>query len=384
MTEVDFDRAGNSPPSAVPWEERLEDHENKIEEYLRNCQFRGCNPKTTIKTTRSALNSLFRRAVIADQGHPRGGRQLLFWELLDPQRGPYRLGLITTSLVSDDLAPDTIRKYMCDLRYFCEYVLTKPHVPGAGGTTFTQKYGPMGLPFTKYDLPTHAQDKPRRKRYALSPKLRDDFFELLRTDYLPNHPTPHVGARNYSAVVFMAETGARVSEMMSVRSGGEGRDVDYPRERVRLLGKAKPYSGKRIRSVPLTPLAAGVISVFEKTFRPMFIAAAVSEYLFPGERRQQLTKSEFWAAFREMVAFAREAGLPIPEDLTPHDLRRTFATNELERNPLGYRRLLRKLGHSYPSSTAPYIIACDEDEEEGRDDLLEIFVDPYVEKRGAA
>jgi integrase len=242
----------------------------------------------------------------------------------------------------------------------------------------------MVMPFSKYDLPIHAQDKPRRKRYALSPELRDDFFELLRTDYLPNHPTPHVGARNYSAIVFMAETGARVSEMLSVRSGRESGDVDFQRGRVKLLGKGKPYSGKRIRSVPLTPLAAEVISVFEKTFRPMFAVAAVSDFLFPGERGEQFTKFELWAAFREMVAFAREAGLPIPEDLTPHDLRRTFATNELERNPLGYRRLLRKLGHSYPSSTAPYIVACDDDEEEGRDDLLEIFVDPYVERRGAA
>jgi integrase len=384
MSDSVIDSASVQAPGVIPWEERVHDNDNKIEEYFRNCHFRGCNPDTTIRALRTEIHSLLRRVEVADPAHPQGKRQLLIWELLDPRRGPYYLGLLIASLVADDLAPDTRRKYMSDLRYFCEYVMAKPHVPGAGGLTLTEKYGPLALPFTRYDQPVHAQDRPRKKRYALAPKLRDDFFEILRTDYLPNHPTPHVAARNYTAVVLKAEVGARLSELVGIRSGGESRDIDYPKGTVRLFGKAKPYSGKRIRRVPLTPLAAEVLSVFEKVFRPMFLRSAGSEYLFPGERREQFTKYEFWKAFKEMVAFAGEAGLPVPEDLKPHDLRRTFATNELEKNPLGYRGLLRKMGHSYPSSTAPYIIACDEDEEETRGDLIDIFIDPYVDKRGAA
>ena len=27
----------------VPWEEQFEDHENKMEEYIQNCIFRGCS-----------------------------------------------------------------------------------------------------------------------------------------------------------------------------------------------------------------------------------------------------------------------------------------------------------------------------------------------------
>lgn len=72
--------------------------------------------------------------------------------------------------------------------------------------------------------------------------------------------------------------------------------------------------------------------------------------------------------------------MQVPDDLRPHDLRRTFATNELQKNPLAYRKVLKHLGHSYPSSAAPYLIATDEDVEEEQGDLIDIFVDPHIDK----
>ena len=86
--------------------------------------------------------------------------------------------------------------------------------------------------------------------------------------------------------------------------------------------------------------------------------------------------------FRKIVELAREAGVPLPEDLRPHDLRRTCATLALELNPLEYRKVLRKLGHTYPSSAAPYLIATDADVEDEQSDLIDIFVSPYIVKRG--
>jgi len=44
--------------------------------------------------------------------------------------------------------------------------------------------------------------------------------------------------------------------------------------------------------------------------------------------------------------------------------------------------VLKHLGHSYPSSAAPYLIATDEDVEEQQGDLIDIFIDPYIESRG--
>jgi integrase len=367
-------------PSRIPWEERLEDHDNKFEEYLENCAFRG-GSEETIYNTRAVLKSIFRRVEIRDSTHPAGLRHLLIWDLLNPVLGSHYLSLIISSLLKDDTALATRRKYMNGLRYFCEYVVAKPNIPGSNGLAFPDKHGPIAATFTKYDLPIHAADRPRRNRYALSADLVADYFEFLRVEHLPNHSLAHMGARDYVAIIIQAEIGARSSELLGIRSAGESCDIDWLKSRVRLFGKGTPYSGKRLRIVKLTPFAAEVLNTFQKVFKPMFPESPQSDYLFLNEDGSRLTKFWFWRTFRKINELAREAGVQVPEDLRPHDLRRTFATNELEKNPLAYRKVLKQLGHTYPSSAAPYLIATDQDVEEELDDLIDIFVDPYIDKK---
>jgi integrase len=382
MNEVNpSDIEVQTPAHQVPWEERFEDHENKIEEYIQNCIFRGCSVEGTVRR-KAELRTIFRRIEIADSTHPIGRRQLLVWDLLNPTRGSHYVNLIISSLLKDDVAPGTRRKYMSALRWLCEYVVAKPNLPGSSRISLPEKYGPLVTSFTKYDLPIHAADRPRKKRYALSPELRDDFFEFLRLEYLRNHPKPHVAARNYTAIVLQAEIGARSSELLGIRSEGESSDIDELNGRIRLYGKGKAYGGKRLRWVPLTPLAAEVLSTFLKFFRPLFPKSPDSDYLFLSEDGVRLTTFAYWKAFQRIVKCAIEFGLPLPEDLRPHDLRRTFATNKLQKNPLAYRKVLKHLGHRYPSSAAPYLIATDEDVEEQQGDLIDIFIDPYIERRG--
>ena len=280
------------------------------------------------------------------------------------------------------MAPGTKRKYMSALRWLCEYVVAKPNLPGSSRVSLPEKYGPLVTSFTKYDLPIYAADRPRKKRYALSPELRDDFFEFLRLEYLRNHPQPHIAARNYTAIVLQAEIGARSSELLAIRSEGESSDIDEVNGRIRLYGKGKAYSGKRLRWVPLTSLASEVLSAFQKFFKPLFPKSPDSDYLFLSEDGVRLTTFAYWKVFQRIVKRAIECGLPLPEDLRPHDLRRTFATNKLQKTPLAYRKVLKHLGHSYPSSAAPYLIATDEDVEEQQGDLIDIFIDPYIERRG--
>jgi len=122
--------------------------------------------------------------------------------------------------------------------------------------------------------------------------------------------------------------------------------------------------------------------VFEKVFKPMFPRTSAAGYLFLSEDGNRLSNDQFYQNFEKIVELARDAGVPLPEDLRPHGLRRTFATNELERNPLAYRKVLRKLGHTYPSAAAPYLIATDADVEDEQSDLIDIFVSPDIEKRG--
>jgi len=365
-------------PRIIPWEEQLQDHNEKIEEYLRNLVFRGCTYETTVKTARVVLKRLFDGLQIEDPNHPRGRRQILVWELLDPERGSSRLGLLTSLLLRENLAHGTRREYIRQLRSFCEYVLTKPNIPGSSELSIIEKYGPIALTFTKYDLPVHAHDRPTKPRYALSPALVEEFYEFLRTEYLPNHSLPHLGAQDYTAIVLQAEIGARISELLGIRSC----DIDWQRGRVRLFGKAKPFSGKRVRIVPPTPFAMEVLRVFLKIFKPMFLQSAASEYLFLDENGNRLKGNQHLRTFKKIIELARDAGVPVPEKLRPHDLRRTSSTNDLEENPLAYRKILRKLGHTYPSSAAPYLIATDADVEDELGDLIDIFVDPYIEKRG--
>ena len=224
----------------------------------------------------------------------------------------------------------------------------------------------------------HANDRPIKPRYALAPALLDEFYEFLRTEYLPSHSVPHLGAQDYTAIVVQAEIGARTSELMGIRSC----DIDWQRSCVRLFGKAKPYSGKRVRTAPLTPFGMEVSRVFEKVFKPMFPRPAASDYLFLDKDGDRLGQNQYCSNFRKIVQLAREAGLPLPEDLRPHDLRRTCATNELEENPQAYRKVLRNLGHTYPSSAAPYLIATDADVEDKMNDLIDIFINPHIDKRG--
>ena len=107
-----------------------------------------------------------------------------------------------------------------------------------------------------------------------------------------------------------------------------------------------------------------------------------SEYLFLDKGGDPLMDHQYFYNFRRIVELARDAGVPLPEDLRPHDLRRTCATLALEQNPLEYRKVLRKLGHTYPSSAAPYLIATDADVEDEQGDLIDIFINPDIEKRG--
>lgn len=379
---MEFQNSNPPPPMIVPWEERLRDHYSKIDEYHQNCLFRGCSAETTVPSSRSMLTRLFNRIQIDDPHHPLGHRQILFWEFMDPQLGSTRLGLLITLLLEDDLAHGTRRLYFATMRSFLDYVLAKPNIPGSSELTFDMKYGQITQTFTKYDLPKHSQDRPRRPRYALAVPRRNELYEFMRTVYLPNHSLPHVGARDYAAIVLQAEIGARISELMGIRSEGESCDLDLSTSRVRLFGKAKRFSGKRIRTVELTAFSVEVLRVFEKMFKPMFPRCNSSNYLFLNQNGDRLTAKRFGKIFRKIIKLARNSGVQIPMDLRPHDLRRTFATNELVKNPLAYRQVLRKLGHSYPSSAAPYLLATDEDVEEEQGDLIDIFIDPSVDKWG--
>jgi hypothetical protein len=97
----------DAPTNVIPWDQRLEDHNYKIDEYLQNCLFLGCEIDSTIRERKAVLKSIFRRVEIEDSTHPAGRRHLLGWELLSPSLGRYYLGLIISSLLKGETAPGT-------------------------------------------------------------------------------------------------------------------------------------------------------------------------------------------------------------------------------------------------------------------------------------
>jgi len=113
---------GTQQLSNIPWEEQLQDHNLKLEEYLQNLLFRGCTYESTIRSSRAVLKRLFDLMQIEDPNHPRGRRQMLVWEILDPKLGSSRLGLLMSLLWQGNLAHGTKRKYLRELRSFCEYI----------------------------------------------------------------------------------------------------------------------------------------------------------------------------------------------------------------------------------------------------------------------
>jgi integrase len=114
----------------------------------------------------------------------------------------------------------------------------------------------------------------------------------------------------------------------------------------------------------------------------MFPISDEKDYLFLDKNGKRLMPYQYARIFRRIVRRARDFGVALPEDLRLHDLRRSFATNFLEKNPMGYRQLLKNLGHTYPSSAAPYLIATDGDVEEQQTDLIDVFIDPAIDKWG--
>ena len=372
------ERCESALPDVRLWAEEATDHDRKIEEYLQNCLFRGCDPHSTVASRARVLRSIFRRVEIEDARCPSGKRHLLLWELLNPKTGPVYLSQSINYLFNDSVEQGTRRRYMSELRWVCEYVLAKPHLPGRAEITLADKYGPISLTLTKYDLPIHGADRPVRKRYALSVDRKIEFVEFLRTCYLPAQALPHVGARDYTIIVLQMEIGARASEILSVRVSGASCDIDRTRGRIRLLGKGSRYSGKRPRWVDLSPFAAQVLDAFERIFRPMFSESHRSDSLFLGDCGPMNPK-EYWKRFRKIIELAHASGVMVPGDLVPHDLRRTCAQIELAKNPLHYRKVLKKLGHSSPSSATPYLICTDDDVIEVQNDLLDIFLDPGVD-----
>ena len=175
---------------------------------------------------------------------------------------------------------------------------------------------------------------PKRPRTLPRPASPDDAIALAREAELAA-PNDWLGARDLAILLLLYGAGLRVGEAMGLTA------------RVLPLGQAMRVTGKRgkTRIVPLVPVVREAIEAYVALCP---YPAAGDSPLFVGAKGGPLNAD----LVRRAVRGARTR-LGLPDSLTPHALRHSFATHLLARGA-DLRSLQELLGHASLSSTQIY------------------------------
>jgi integrase/recombinase XerC len=188
-----------------------------------------------------------------------------------------------------------------------------------------QSGSPANLPRTRAPKRPRTLPRPASPQEAMA--LAEDAAEAAGVKWL--------GARDLAILLLLYGAGLRVAEALSLT----GRDLP--------IGRALRVTGKRAKTriVPIVPAVADAIHAYAE-LRPYPVEADGA--LFVGARGGPLNPD----LVRRSVAAARKR-LGLPDTLTPHALRHSFATHLLARGA-DLRSLQELLGHASLSSTQIY------------------------------
>ncbi len=175
---------------------------------------------------------------------------------------------------------------------------------------------------------------PKRPRTLPRPAAPDDAMELAQ-NACDAASAPWIGARDLAILLLLYGAGLRVAEALSLT----GRALP--------IGATLRVTGKRskTRIVPVVPAVREAIDDYVRQC-PYPVTGDAS--LFFGARGGPLNPD----LVRRSVAAARKR-LGLPDSLTPHALRHSFATHLLARG-VDLRALQELLGHASLSSTQIY------------------------------
>lgn len=185
---------------------------------------------------------------------------------------------------------------------------------------------------------THAQlprtRAPKRPRTLPRPAAPEDAINLVE-DAKEAASEPWIGARDLAILLLLYGAGLRVAEALSLTAR------DLP------IGATLRVTGKRAKTrvVPVVPMVKDSIHQYAAAC-PYPLTGEAS--LFVGARGGPLNPD----IVRRVVAAARRR-LGLPDSLTPHALRHSFATHLLARGA-DLRALQELLGHASLSSTQIY------------------------------
>lgn len=175
---------------------------------------------------------------------------------------------------------------------------------------------------------------PKRPRTLPRPAAPDEAVSLAE-DAAKAASEPWIGARDLAILLLLYGAGLRVAEALSLKAR------DLP------VGQTLRVTGKRskTRVVPVVPAVREAIAAYAGACPYPLHGDAP---LFVGARGGPLNAD----IVRRVVAAARRR-LGLPETLTPHALRHSFATHLLARGA-DLRALQELLGHASLSSTQIY------------------------------
>jgi integrase/recombinase XerD len=145
--------------------------------------------------------------------------------------------------------------------------------------------------------------------------------------------------RDHGMLELLYATGLRVSELVGLRTQA----LDLEAGHVRVLGK-----GSRERVVPMGSAARAAMMNYLERARPVLLRGRRSPYVFVSARGQPLTRQGFWKCLKRYVR-----ALGLPEGVSPHSLRHSFATHLLE-GGADLRAVQAMLGHADIGTTQIY------------------------------
>jgi len=168
---------------------------------------------------------------------------------------------------------------------------------------------------------------------------QEELIQLLEAPLKLEISSPHaemIRVRDRIIMELLYGGGLRVSEVVGLNHG----DLDLPKSLVRILGK-----GRKERVVPIPERTSSLLISFRENF---CLDASSSSPLFTSSKAQRLTSRNVQLRLKKYLAFCQ-----LPQDVTPHKLRHSFATHLLD-NGADLRSVQELLGHSSLSTTQVY------------------------------
>jgi integrase/recombinase XerD len=188
------------------------------------------------------------------------------------------------------------------------------------------------------DDPTTTLDSPKVKKRLPKAISRESIERLLAA---PASDTSAKARRDQALLELLYASGMRVTELVSL----DVEDIDPKEGSVRVRGK-KNLSKERVIAIAQPALDA-VVAYLEKG-RIQLLRDPNETALFLNHRGQRLTRQGLWLIIKHYVD---EVG--IPEDVTPHTLRHSFAAHKLSQGK-SLQDIQKLLGHANISTTQVY------------------------------